>query len=86
MTVLAKDERSPERRAQDDQLAAEAKLAPLELPPELASASVEARMDQIRRRPVAVAGIVEHGLVRPLDPAVILPEHARVIIVAAVAR
>jgi hypothetical protein len=35
-----------------------------------------------RRRPVAVAGIVENGLVRPLDPAVKLPEHSRVIIVA----
>jgi hypothetical protein len=35
-----------------------------------------------RRRPVALAGIVENGLVRPLDPAVHLPEHARVIIVA----
>jgi hypothetical protein len=34
------------------------------------------------RRPVAVAGIVENGLIRPLDPAVRLPEHARVIIVA----
>ena len=32
--------------------------------------------------PVAVAGIVENGLVRPLDAAVKLPEHARVIIVA----
>jgi hypothetical protein len=34
------------------------------------------------RRPVAVAGVVENGLVRPLDPTVHLPEHARVIIVA----
>jgi hypothetical protein len=35
------------------------------------------------RRPIAVAGVVENGLVRPLDPAVKLQEHARVIIVAA---
>jgi hypothetical protein len=35
-----------------------------------------------RRRPVAVAGVVENGVVRPVDPAVKLPEHARVIIVA----
>jgi hypothetical protein len=27
-------------------------------------------------------GVVENGLVRPLDPAVKLPEHSRVIIVA----
>jgi hypothetical protein len=31
---------------------------------------------------VAVAGVVENGLVRPLDTSVKLPEHARVIIVA----
>jgi hypothetical protein len=30
----------------------------------------------------AVAGVVENGLVRPLDPAVKLAEHSRVIIVA----
>jgi hypothetical protein len=30
-----------------------------------------------------MAGVVEHGLVRPLDPAVTLAENARVIIVAA---
>jgi len=35
-----------------------------------------------RHRPLAVAGVVENGLVRPLDPAVKLPEHSRVIIVA----
>jgi hypothetical protein len=43
---------------------------------------VEAHLNQPRRRPVAVAGVVENGLVRPLDPAVKLAEHARVIIVA----
>jgi hypothetical protein len=32
---------------------------------------------------VAVVGIVENGLVRPLDPAVKLAEHTRVIIVTA---
>lgn len=34
------------------------------------------------RRPVAVAGVVENGVVRPVDPAVRLTERARVIIVA----
>jgi hypothetical protein len=34
-----------------------------------------------RRRPLAVAGVVENGLIRLLDPAVTLPEHSRVIIV-----
>jgi len=31
---------------------------------------------------MAVAGVVENGLVRPLDPSVTLPERSRVIIVA----
>jgi hypothetical protein len=43
---------------------------------------VEAHLGRLRRRPVAVVGVVENGLVRPLDPAVKLQEHARVIIVA----
>jgi hypothetical protein len=34
------------------------------------------------RKPVAVAGVVENGLVRPLDPTIRLPERSRVIIVA----
>ncbi len=34
------------------------------------------------QRPMAVAGIVENGVVRPVDPTVKLPEHSRVIIVA----
>jgi hypothetical protein len=34
------------------------------------------------RRPIAVAGVVENGLVRPLDPKVKLSERSRVIIVA----
>ena len=46
------------------------------------SSPVEAHLGR-RLRPLAVAGVVENGLVRPLDPAVKLPEHARVIIVAA---
>lgn len=43
---------------------------------------MEKRLTPIRRRPVAVNGIVENGLVRPLDPEIKLPERARVIIVA----
>jgi pyruvate dehydrogenase E2 component (dihydrolipoamide acetyltransferase) len=44
-----------------------------------------APMDEIlaaARRPVAIVGIVENGLVRPLDPTVKLSERSRVIIVA----
>jgi hypothetical protein len=75
------DKRSPGRRALDEQIAAEPPLAPPELPADAPAAPVETHLSK-RRRPVAVAGIVENGLVRPLDPTVQLAEHARVIIVA----
>jgi hypothetical protein len=81
MTTPADDQRSSGRRARDEQIAAEPPLAPLELPPEASASPVEAHLGR-RRRPVAVAGVVENGLVRPLDPAVKLPERSRVIIVA----
>lgn len=77
------DTRTPERRARDEQIAAELQLPPLDLPPAALSSPMEAYSARHRRRPVAVAGVVENGLVRPIDPAVQLPEHARVIIVAA---
>jgi hypothetical protein len=76
------DQRSPARRVRDEQIAAEPPLAPPELPPGALASPVEAHLARYRRRPVAVAGIVENGLVRPLDAAVKLPEHSRVIIVA----
>ncbi len=76
------DKRSPGRRARDEEIAAEPEMAPLPLPPEATAAPVETHLAQHRRRPVAVAGVVENGLVRPLDPAVKLAEHSRVIIVA----
>lgn len=82
MTIPGADQRSPERRARDEQIAAEPPLAPIELPPDAPCSPVESHLGGRCRRPVAVAGIVENGLVRPLDPAVKLPEHSRVIIVA----
>jgi hypothetical protein len=82
MTTPRVDERSPGRRARDEQIAAEPPLAPPELSPDAAPSPVEAHLARLRRRPVAVVGVVENGLVRPLDPAVKLQEHARVIIVA----
>ena len=76
------DDRSPQRKSLDEQIAAEPPVAW----PEIAAGSkpkpIEALMAS-RQRPVAFAGVVENGLVRPLDPSVHLPEHARVIIVAA---
>ena len=82
MTTPKTDERSPERRARDEQIVAESQLPPLELPPDAPATPVETHSDRKHSRPVAVVGVVENGLVRPLDPAVKLPEHSRVIIVA----
>ena len=82
MTTPEVDRRSPGRRARDEQIAAEPPLAPLDLPPAAPSSPVETHLGRQRRGPMAVVGVVENGLVRPLDPAVKLPERARVIIVA----
>lgn len=83
MPIPETDRRSPERRARDEQIAAEPRMAPPELPSDATPAPLESHLARLRRRPVAVVGVVENGLVRPLDPAVKLPEHMRVIIVAA---
>jgi hypothetical protein len=82
MTNAREDHRSPERRARDEQIAAEPQLPPLALPPDAVASPVEVHLGSRLRRPVAVTGVVENGLVRPLDPAIKLPEHSRVIIVA----
>lgn len=83
MAVPTKDDkRSAERRAHDEQIAAEPPLPALEIPPGAATASVENHLARLLRRPVAVAGIVHNGVVRPIDPAIKLPEDSRVIIVA----
>ena len=81
MTTPTPDLRTPQRQAQDERIASEPELAPLNLPPGAVASPVEAHLAS-RRHPVAVAGVVENGLVRPLDPEVKLPERARVIIVA----
>ncbi len=82
MTTPRVDQRSPGRRALDEQIATETPLAPLDLPADAPASSVEAHLARPQPRPLAVAGVVENGLVRPLDPAVKLPERSRVIIVA----
>ena len=74
------DNRSTIRRARDEEMAAESHLPPQDVPAGAVPSPVEAHLG--RRRPLAVAGIVENSLVRPLDPAVKLPERSRVIIVA----
>jgi hypothetical protein len=76
------DMRSDRRKLQDEQISAEPPLPPPDLAAEARPVPVEEHLRQRRRRPLAVMGIVENGLVRPLDPQVKLPERARVIIVA----
>ena len=81
MNVAGVDSRSPERKSRDERIAAEPPLPPPELPPDAEPSSMEP--PQLRRmQPVAIVGIVENGMVRPVDPGVKLPEHSRVIIVA----
>ncbi len=79
MLIPIIDDRPAERRAQDEEIAAEPPLPPPELPADAQAFPVEKHLPQ--RRPVAVAGIVENGLVRPLDASVKLRESGRVIIV-----
>lgn len=74
------DDRTAERRARDEGIAAEPQLPPPDLPSDAQAFPVETHLAR-RRRPVALAGIVENGLVRPLDASVKLAESARVIIV-----
>jgi hypothetical protein len=80
MVVVGFDFRSPERRDRDEAIAAEPVLPPLDLPPDALAQSMEARQAGLNQ-PQAIAGIVEHGLVRPRDPDVKLPEGSRVIVV-----
>jgi hypothetical protein len=82
MSTHGVDQRSSSRRTRDEQIAAEPPLPSPELPSDSVPAPVEAHLARLRRRSVAIAGIVENGLVRPLDPTVKLSEHSRVIIVA----
>lgn len=83
MSDSTADHRSPERRAQDERIAAEPKRPPPDVPAGTDPVPVEEHLIRHTRRPLAVAGVVENGLARPLDASVKLQEHARVIIVAA---
>ena len=76
------DQRNRTRRALGERATAEPKLGPLDVPNDAPSAMMTAHLARRRRRPVAVAGIVEKGLVRPVDPAGKLPENSRVVIAA----
>lgn len=82
MIIPAEDTRGGQCKALDEQIANEPIRPVPELPADSIPRPFEANPPR-PRRPIAVSGIVENGLVRPLDPDVKLPERARVIIVAA---
>jgi hypothetical protein len=82
MTNFQPDSRSEDRKLQDEQIAAEPPLPPPSVPDGTQPGPLEGYLHKVRKPPVAVLGVVENGLVRPLDPEVKLTEHARVIIVA----
>ena len=82
MPTVHTDSRSPDRSAKDEAIAAAPPLHPLDLPPDAVPLPAEVHLGRSPRRPVALAGIVENGLVRLLDPAKKLPERSRVIVVA----
>ncbi|MDX1962905.1 MAG: hypothetical protein SFX18_07120 [Pirellulales bacterium] len=75
------DTRSEHRKALDEQLSAE----PMLLIPDVTPGDVLLPLESYLppRRPVAVVGVVENGLVRLLDTQVKFPEQTRVIVVAA---
>ena len=81
MAAQNADPRSDARRVLDEQIASAPLLPPLQLPSDAKPVSIETHLGKLRR-PLAVAGVVENGMVRPIDPSILLPEHARVIIVA----
>lgn len=75
------DTRNERRKALDEQLAAEP-LLPI---PDAAPGDRPRPLEEYlrpHRRPVAVIGVVENGVVRLLDATVKFPEHSRVIVVA----
>jgi hypothetical protein len=75
------DTRSERRKALDEQLAAEPMLPIPNAAPGDQPRPLEAHL-RPRRRPVAVVGVVENGMVRLLDAGVKFPENSQVIVVA----
>jgi hypothetical protein len=80
MPTTQPDLRSERRKALDEQIASEPHLTH----PDVPAGEQPRPLEELRRhrRPVAVVGVVENGLVRLLDPRVTLPEQSRVIVVA----
>jgi len=79
MATTQADTRSQARRDLDEAIASEPVLAFPDLP--LADARPVEALLRSNKRPSAVPGIVENGVVRPLDPTIKLVERAKVLIV-----
>lgn len=81
MTTSQQDDRTAEQRSRDETIAAEPPLAPPEVPEDVTPVPVEEHLRRMHK-PIAVPGVIENGVARPLDDTVQLPEHSRVIIIA----
>jgi hypothetical protein len=83
VTTSQQDDRTAEQQARDEAIAAEPPLAPPDLPDDGVPVPVEALLQRMHK-PIAVPGVIENGMARPLDQTVQLPEHSRVFIIARV--
>lgn len=86
MAVIEPDTRSEWRKRRDEEIAAEAESEgfvafPDDIPRGTPKPLSE-HLNSLRRRPRALVGVVENGMIRLLDP-VTLPEHSHVVVVAA---
>lgn len=76
------DSRSDSRLASDEQIASEPCLPSPDLSPDAVPLPMEDHLRRESRRPLALPGIVENGVIRLIDHDVTLPERSRVIVVA----
>ena len=81
MPTISPDDRSEQRKRKDDAIASEPPLPPLDLPAGVQPLPIEEHLRKRRRKPQAFLGVVENGVIRPIDPDVRLPDRSSVIIV-----
>ena len=81
MATISSDTRSEQRKRQDEAIASESSLPPLDLPASAQPVPVEEHLRKRRRKPQAFVGVVENGVIRLVDPDVRLPDHSSVIVV-----